>query len=45
MHPRWLRCSFFRRSSSDEIVATAAYSKVRRFQVSTDEKIAKPPGQ
>ena len=31
-------------SSSDEIVATATYSKVRRFQVSTDEKIAKPPG-
>ena len=32
-------------SSSDEIVATATYSKVRRFQVSTDEKIAKPPGR
>jgi len=32
-------------SSADEIVATASYSKVRRFQVSTDEKIAKPPGQ
>jgi hypothetical protein len=32
-------------SSADEIVATATYSKVRRFQVSTDEKLAKPPGR
>jgi hypothetical protein len=32
-------------SSADEIIATATYSKVRRFQVSTDEKIAKPPGR
>jgi hypothetical protein len=32
-------------ASSDEIVATARYSNVRRFQVSTAEKIAKPPGR
>jgi hypothetical protein len=30
--------------SADEIVATATYTKMRRFQVSTDERIAKPPG-
>ena len=28
----------------DEIFATATYSNVRRFQVNTNEKIAKPPG-
>ena len=31
-------------SSSNEIFATATYSNVRKFQVSTDEKIGKPPG-
>ena len=30
--------------SVDEILATATYSNVRRFQVNTNEKIAKPPG-
>ena len=29
----------------DEIFATATYSNVRRFEVNTDEKIRKPPGQ
>ena len=27
-----------------EIFATATYSNVRKFQVSTDEKLGKPPG-
>lgn len=31
--------------SIDEILATATYSNVRRFQVNTTEKIAKPPGR
>lgn len=31
-------------NSIDEIFATATYSNVRRFRVSTDEKIARPPG-
>jgi hypothetical protein len=31
-------------SSSNEVFATATYSKVRKFQVSTAEKIGKPPG-
>jgi hypothetical protein len=31
-------------NSIDEIFATATYSNVRRFEVSTAEKIAKPPG-
>jgi hypothetical protein len=32
-------------NSSNEIFATATYSNARKFQVSTDEKIAKPPGR
>jgi hypothetical protein len=30
--------------SANEIFAVATYSNVRTFQVSTDEKITKPPG-
>ena len=31
-------------NSSNEIFATATYTNVRKFNVSTDEKIGKPPG-
>jgi hypothetical protein len=31
-------------SGRDDIYATATYSNIRRFQVKTDEKLAKPPG-
>ena len=36
--------TYLQSGSSNEIVATATYSNVRRFQVNTNEKLTKPPG-
>jgi hypothetical protein len=42
--PGQMEEQYSEQGSTNEIFATATYSNVRKFQVSTDEKIGKPPG-
>lgn len=42
--PGEMQEQYSEQNSSNEIFATATYTNVRKFQVSTNEKIAKPPG-
>jgi hypothetical protein len=42
--PAEMQEQYSEQNSSNEIFATATYTNVRKFQVSTNEKIAKPPG-